>query len=473
MEVMNKVAEQKKIPPLVKIGYGVTGFAAINTFTIFIMYGMFFFTDCVGLDATFAGLVLSIGTLWDAITDPIVGMLSDRRDPKKGRRRPFLKYVAIPFGIIGWLLFTNFNLSPSMTKVYFILMAVAFYTVQTLLDVPYTSLGAEMTQDYDERTTLNSRRNFFATISGIVSSLTLSLVFIFSDMFGSLNAGWSATAALFGIIAMISIYIGYFSTKGYEMVDIAVHTKENRGNIAKDILRNKPFMYTMGLFAASVMSLAVQNSGFVYYLSYNLGLDEFQMSAAFLMSWIPGILYVAIIEKISHKWSKKVAWITCMIVWGISLTVFPLIIFDKIMSMPLIFLMQALAGFGLVGQYQIAWSMIPDTIEVDEFKTGLRREGSYYGLISFLQKAATAVAIMISGRILDMIGYTANGVQTAETLEGIKYLISFGGTGFLIVSILLALLNPMSKERHEALKEAIELKKLGKAYTTEKFDALL
>ncbi len=461
------------LPRKVKIGYGATGFAAINTFTILILYGMFFFTDCVGLDATFAGVVLAIGTFWDAITDPLVGTISDRRDPKKGRRRPFLKFVALPFGIVGWLLFTNFDLGPIANKVYFIVMAILFYTVQTLLDVPYTSLGAEMTHDYDERSSLNSSRNFFATVSGIISSLTLSFVFFFTDWFGSLSAGWSATGGIFSILAIISIYIGYYSTKGYEATEVPKIDSSEDKAIIKNVLANKPFMYTMGLFTASVISVAIQNSAFIYYLSYNLNLNEIQISMSFLVSWLPGLLWVRVIDWLCHKYSKKVAWCTCMLVWCVSLMVFPMIIFNFTTHISMIYLMQIFAGFGLVGQYQIAWSMIPDTIEVDEFKTGLRREGSYYGIIAFLQKMATALAVFISGKVLTMIGYVPNVDQLPETLEGIKYLIAFGGTVFLLISIVLAIMNPMSRERHRALIEAIKAKKQGKEVDTSKFEALL
>jgi len=466
--------QNRKLPAKVKIGYGVTGFAAINTFSIFIMYGMYFFTDTVGLNAAFAGIVLAIGTLWDAITDPLVGMLSDRRDPKKGRRRPFMKYVALPFGLVGWLLFTNWNLGPIATKVYFILMAVLFYTVQTLLDVPYTALGAEMTKDYDERSSLFSKRNFFATISGIFSSVVLSFVFFFSEMFGGNDSiGWSITAAICSVIAFVSIMIGYKSTKGYELTDNVGHAKGSHDLVWKDILTNKPFMFTVGLFMTSILSLSVQNSAFIYYLEYNLGLSYNEITIAFLASWVPGLLFVGMIDKLCQKYSKKFAWIVSMIIWGLSLIVFPLIIFNYVVNIWLILLMQAMAGFGLVAQYQVAWSMIPDVIEVDEFKTGLRREGIYYGLVTFLQKAATAVAVMISGLVLTRIGYNADITPTPEVLTGIKYLISLGGTVFLILSCLLAFLNPMSRERHEALKEGIKAKKLGLKVDTSPFKELL
>lgn len=469
----DKTMCNRKLPVKVKLGYGSTGFAAIMTLSIFIMYGMFFLTDAVGLDPAFAGIILSIGTLWDAITDPLVGSISDRRDPKKGRRRPFMKWVAIPFGLIAWLLFTNPGFSPSVTKIYFVLIAVAFYTVQTLLDVPYTALGAEMTLDYDERSSLNSNRNFFATISGVLSAFTMAFVFFFSDRLGSVSAGWSATAAIYAIIATITIFIGYKFTEGYELEDITLEEKHNVFEFLKDVMKNKIFLYTAGLFAFSLISLTVQNSAIIYYFIYYLGLSEVQISTTLLVAWIPGLLWVPVINKICHKWSKKAAWIICMSIWAIGTLTFVMFILKPSSSFFMIGLMQICAGIGLVSQYQVVWSMIPDIIEVDEFKTGLRREGRYYGLIAFIQKALTALTMLVSGTILKMIGYVPNVEQTVETLEGMKMLIGVGGFAFLVLSIIVAYFNPMTRERHAALTEAIELKKAGKDYSEKGFEELL
>lgn len=471
--MLDKTVNNRKLPVTVKLGYGSTGFAAIMTLSIFIMYGMFFLTDAVGLDPAFAGIILSIGTLWDAITDPLVGSISDRRDPKKGRRRPFMKWVAIPFGFIAWLLFTNPGFTPALTKIYFVFIAVAFYTVQTLLDVPYTALGAEMTLDYDERSSLNSNRNFFATVSGVLSAFTMTFVFFFSDMFGGVGAGWSATAAIYAIIATITIIIGYKSTEGYELENVTIEEKHNGLEFLKDVMNNKVFRYTAGLFAFSLISLTIQNSAIIYYLIYYLGLSEVQITAALLIAWVPGLLWVPIINKMSQEWSKKAAWIVCMGIWAIGVLLFPTFILKPDSSFFMIGIFQICVGIGLVSQYQVVWSMIPDIVEVDEFKTGLRREGRYYGLIAFMQKALTALTMLATGTALNIIGYVPNVEQTAETLEGMKILIGVGGFVFLALSVIVAYFNPMSREKHAALTEAIELKKAGKNCSTQGFEDLL
>jgi Na+/melibiose symporter-like transporter len=195
------VKSLKKIPFKIKVGYGVTGWATLFTFTVFTTYGLYFFTDVAGLAPAFAGLLLAIGTLWDAVTDPLIGAWTDKRDPAKGRRRPFIFAVALPFGIVSWLMFTNWGFEDLGTKVYFMLIVIAYYSVQTLLDIPYTALGAEMTKDYDERSSLNSHRAFWATVGSILTGFTLILVSYFTELTENEYLGWSITNAVFGFLS--------------------------------------------------------------------------------------------------------------------------------------------------------------------------------------------------------------------------------------------------------------------------------
>ena len=152
----------KRMSPARAIAYGLPGLATLFTFTMFTTYGLYFFTNIVGLSGKFAGLIMTIGTLWDAVTDPLVGIISDNRDPRKGRRRPFLLVCAIPFGIVTWLLFTAWDFVEIQQKIYFIIVALLFYTFQTLIDVPYTSLSGEVTDNYDLRSKLATIRTLSA-----------------------------------------------------------------------------------------------------------------------------------------------------------------------------------------------------------------------------------------------------------------------------------------------------------------------
>ena len=151
-------------------------------------------SDC---QEKFAGLIMTIGTLWDAVTDPLVGIISDNRDPRKGRRRPFLLVCAIPFGIVTWLLFTAWDFVEIQQKIYFIIVALLFYTFQTLIDVPYTSLSGEVTDNYDLRSKLATIRTFWAIIGVAIGGGIMAYTDFLEPVVGGSRQAWSVCFAFF------------------------------------------------------------------------------------------------------------------------------------------------------------------------------------------------------------------------------------------------------------------------------------
>ena len=179
----------EKLPFKVKLGYGLSGYTSFITWTAFSYYGLYFFTDVVGLSAAFAGAMISLGTLWDAITDPIVGGISDNLKLKSGRRRPLIIGVALPFVFISILMFTNWGFSEAVSKVYFVIVILLYYTAQTVLDISSSALGSEMTLDYDERSTLATFKNYFGLTATVAISPTLVLVAYFGGLFENADFG--------------------------------------------------------------------------------------------------------------------------------------------------------------------------------------------------------------------------------------------------------------------------------------------
>lgn len=455
----------KKIPMGVKIGYGATGFAGLMTFTLFFTYGMLFFTDIVGFNPVFAGILFAVGSLWDAFTDPIVGIWSDNMKGNE-RRRPFLIWVAIPFGIMSWLLFTDFGFGEYITKIYLFIIVLGFFFVQTLLDVPYTALGAEMTLDYDERSSLNSMRNLFGTIGGVFSIAVLVMVHFFSTHTGSEKCGWSLMGACFAILSTITIFIGWRATNGYERF-----ANRNKQNVSfKDVidgpLRNRSFIYVAGLFAFGIIAQALAGMVGLYYMKYFMGFSETQIGIALACIWFPGIACVPVINFISQRASKKVAWLFSMGLWAVSCYVFVTYIIKPGFPIPL-YIANALSAMGIIALYQVAWAMIPDTVEVDEYKTGERREGLYYSLVTFIQKISAAIALLIGGIVLDAIGYMPNVEQTPQALNGIMNFFRIVIPIALVLSMTCAYLNPLNRTNHRALRSIIIDKREGKDYDIE------
>jgi sugar (glycoside-pentoside-hexuronide) transporter len=466
------VKTRKKLSVPVKLGYAFPGSAYFIAYNVLALYLIWFFTETVGLPPAFAGIIASIGVLWDAITDPIVGMWSDNRDPKKGRRRPFMIAVAVPFGLSIWLMFTHFGLSQVLTKVYYIAIAILYYSCMTLLDVPYTALGAEMTTDYDERSSLANYRNMLSQVANFATALIFFILPVFTAKFGTQAAGWSATMSIYGTVATVAILIGWKATSGYEISELSHQEKIGYKDYIA-VLKNRPFRNIVYMYTLSIFAMGFVNTLLIYFSFFVGGLSEEQIPIALMIVFGFSILFAPLINFISQKLSKKAAWIISMGSWALTLLLFPLVIIPGLAN-PVwgTFCMFFLSALGCTAQYQVAWSMIPDCVELDEFKTGHRREGLYYATVTLIQKVATAIAMAFAGYLLGRIGYTEASQMTPEIANGIKYLFALGASIPLALSATIVLFTPMSRSCHSCLLEAIALKNSGKPYVIDGFRTL-
>ncbi len=458
---MPQISRKEGLPIKTKLGYGAAEFSGTLTWTMISVLFLFFLTDVVGIEPAFAGMILMLGTLWDGVTDPAIGIISDRMKSRWGRRRPFILASAIPYGVITWLLFSDFGIEGWLSKVYFVLAIMAYYTVLTMLDVPYTSLAAEMTKDYDERTSLNAYRGVFSQIASIVAAaLPWVLIASFTDLLGSKKMAWSMVAGIFGFCAVFPILTAWRATRGYEIHPEA--TSVSLQDILHGPLKNKTLLYTAAVYASGSVGLSVAGATMVYYMKYFMRFNETQESMAFLFLFACTIIWIPIINKISAKLGKRESFMIFMGAWAVIQGVFILFLEP---SMTIIFyIMMVLASGGVMSISMTGWSLIPDAVEVDEFKTGQRREGLYVGVILVCRKFSVAFVLWMVGIALSWIGYVPNQVQSPDTLLGIKLLYSEGTAAFLLISVIMAYLLPMTRKRHEALKLAIQQKKEGKEW---------
>ena len=459
-----------KLPFKVKLAYGLSGYSSFITWTIFSLYGLYFFTDVVGMSAAFAGAIISLGTIWDAITDPIIGSISDNLKCKKGRRRPLIIGVAVPFVLISILLFTNFGLSESISKLYFVIVILLYYTAQTVLDIASSALGSEMTLDYDERSSLATYKNFFCMVVVIIVSPTLMLATYFGKFFENSSFGWSCTLAIYMVIALACILILWKATKGYERYSENSNNKIGLRDV-KELLKNKSVRIVMAIFALAVFGNTINLSLQVYYYSYYVQMTEAQIASVTMVVGIVSCVAAFGVDFLCKKFSKKAAWIIAVGVEALSMiALIGLIIRPG--QVGLIYVLVILMALGLASVYQVPWSMIPDCVDVHQLATQKRTDGIIFGFIAFLQKVAGAIAIAAVGSTLTAIGYTAAAEQTAETLQSMKYVYGFGCGGIFLITVLIVLLYPLSKKRHDDVLEAIDSRDQGKEIDLDQFKDL-
>mgnify|MGYP000936755779 CR=1 FL=1 len=460
----------ERLPFKVKLAFGLSGYYSFITWTAFSYYGLYFFTDVVGLSAVFAGAMISLGTLWDAITDPVVGGISDNLKCKYGRRRPLIIGAAVPFVIISILLFTNWGFEDSAAKVYFVIVILLYYTAQTVLDISSSALGSEMTIDYDERSTLATYKNYFGLLATVAISPTLVLVGYFSGFFENPDFGWSCTLAVYTMVALIFVLIFWRTTRGYER-----HRGEGGTNFSiadlKELFKNKAARFVALIFAIGIFSNTINYSIQVYYFTNYAQLTGGQIATVTLLFGVVSIIGTWVVERLMKNYGKKLAWVIGVGSEGIVLVAM-VGLFIHPGQIGMIYALVTLMAVGNAAIYQVPWAMIPDCVDVTELSSGKRIDGIVFGTIAFLQKASGALGAALLGVLLTAIGYSGADVQTPETIEGIKNVFGFLVGGLYLVTILVILKYPLSKERHDRVTEAIEERKQGKAIDMSEFKDL-
>ena len=446
-----------KIPAKVKFGYGTSGFCSFMTWTVFSYYGLYFMTEVVGMSAAFAGMLISLGTLWDAITDPIVGSISDNLKNPKGRRRPLIKMIALPFVIISCLLFTNFHLGETATKVYFLLVILLYYTAQTVLDISASSLGSEMSNNYDERASLATWKNYFGLLPTVVVSSCLMMVEFWGNKFSNPDFGWTATLICYMIVVFVLIVILYITTEGYERprAEGEEETKFSYRAVI-NLFRNKGTRIVMLIFGISIFANTINYSVQVYYYTEYMGMTSDQVALATFVFGVASVACAYIVEQLMIKFDKKMSWVVSM---GLEALVLILAIGFFIKagshSMVALFVTMLLMGLGNAAVYQVPWAMIPDCVDVDQLADpdGKRNDGIVFGAVAFVQKACGAVGALVLGILITMADGDANAY---------KYIFAFLVGGIYLITCFIVKFYPISKDRHDAVIKAIEDRDNGK-----------
>ncbi len=470
MDNSNAGQLSEKLPFKVKLGYGLSGYCSFITWTAFSFYGLYFFTDVVGLSAAFAGAMISVGTLWDAITDPIVGGISDNLKLKSGRRRPLIIGVAIPFVCISILLFTNWGFDETASKIYFVIIILLYYTAQTVLDISSSALGSEMTVDYDERASLATFKNYFGLAATVAISPTLMLVAYFGGLFDNGDSGWSMTIACYMIIALLFIFCMWKVTKGYER-----HRGDSEKFSYKDVarvFRSKPTRIVMLVFGIAIFANTINYSLQVFYYTNYAELNDAQIASVTLLFGVASIVGAFVTDKLMKRFSKKGAWII-----AIGLEAIVMIVMIGFIIQPgsiiSIYILALLMALGNAAVYQVPWAMIPDCVDVTELETGKRIDGIVFGIVAFIQKFCGALGAAVLGTLLTLIGYSDAAVQSPETLAGLKYLYAFLCGGIYLITVLIVLKYPLSKKRHDDVRIAVQEQRAGKEIDLSKFKDLI
>jgi GPH family glycoside/pentoside/hexuronide:cation symporter len=459
--------DYKPIPGYVKIIYGTGDLGLASWGTLRQIFYAIFLTDVVGLEARIASFAALVGVIWDAINDPLVGMLSDRVKSKWGRRRPFLIIFAIPFGLAFLLMYwappwqNQIVLAVHMTLAY-----IFSDTLQTLVAVPFYTLTPEMTPDYDERTELTSYRMFFNLVAslGVVAAAPMLRNF-FLDSGMTLSQSYLMISGLLGGIGAIPFLIMFFFVRERHPTPSKVTPSVKE--IAETAWQNVPFRFATGLYMLNWMTVDLVALMLPFFLTYWIaqgkqaaemslfGMNIAQESVVLGLMFITAIAALPLWNWFSKITSKRKAYIYGMVFWmGVQL----LIITVRPGQDTYILVLAMLAGISVSTAHVLPEAIFPDVIEWEELRTRRRHEGVYYGTKNFLRKLTGAVAIFLALQALGWFGYQSppEGVavfqQSPITIQTIRILTGPLGAVLLFSSILIAWFYPLTREKHNRIR---------------------
>ncbi len=473
---MTNNLDSKKLSLGTKIGYSVGQATDSLGFNIFYFFFLFFLTDFAGIPPAIAGTISLVAIMWDAISDPIVGYLSDNCKSKYGRRRTFMLGGLIPYSICMFLLFNNINLDGSGKVVYFYAIAIAFWTSYKVFVIPFFALGAEITDDFDERTSLRAWASVFLYCSVLMaSSLPPLLLAKLTDAGVNPVTSWRYLGIIFAVGILITGIICWRFTRGRELKinweEKAKEAKENFFKTYKEVLRLKATIFLgISVLAWGAVS-ALLSSGPVYLMSNNLGYSGEMQSLYFMFSSFFSIAMLPVINKLSAKFDKKTVYVGTMLIGAVGMFAFTFIGFPTFAVYLIYTVMFAL---GNVTFWTVYYSMMYDISEVDEFKSGKRREGAIASIMSFFQKLGAAFATWLIGMLLAYGEYDGTLEVQPESAQTMILYINTLVPGIIgSIAIISALLYPVTGKRYQLLMNALVAKRAGKEYTTEGFEKLL
>jgi GPH family glycoside/pentoside/hexuronide:cation symporter len=449
----------KKLSVLTKMKYGVGdfGMAVVTAMLQFSM--LFYYTDVVGVKPGLAGTAMLVGKItWDLINDTLFGYLEDKTKSRWGKRRPYLIFGALPFALSFWGVF-SIPKGLGDTAYFFLIIGsfILFDTFHTLTATAYSAMTAEITEDYNERTSLSTYRMVFSVI-GYISGAGVSgvLADIYSKSFGvSVAEGWSLVALTFGVLGGISMLIPGLFLK----YTPAVESKPSELPPFKSILstfKNKPFVMYVIITSIMSVSFTMVTTMLNYYIAHRLDMEE---SGLLIMLAMMGTLAIFLVPCgiLMNKIGKAKAYALGLTIASAALIVVFLLPGGP---NPMIFILAAIAGLGFSAQWVCPHSMIPDVIEYDELMTGERREGVYYGVHATSGKITGALASAACGWGLELGNYIDN-LQPGQTQpEGavlaIRIMFALVPAFFLLVCVPLLLKYPITKESHAEVMRKLQ-----------------
>ena len=443
--------EQQKLSIKEKVGYSLGDAASNIFFQTFILFITYFYTDVFGISAAAVGTMFLVTKIWDAVNDPMMGIIADRTETRWGKFRPYLLWFAIPFGVLGVLTFTTPGLSVTGKLIYAYITYTLLMMAYTIVNVPYSALMGVMTPNTHERTVLSSFRFFAAFIATImIQSCLLWLVKVFGK--DNQQLGWSWAMGVFSAVAVILLFITFFTTRE------RVHPPKGQKTTIKqdliDLATNKPWLLIGSATVFQLIYICMRGGAIAYYFKYFVKGQEIlsfgqvsweKLFSTFLVTGtVATILGVILTTRISKAFGKAATYSAFLGIAGLATGA---IYFLGPQSIIIMFVLQIIISFSVGPVSVLQWSIYTDTADYSEWTKGRRATGLVMSASLFALKLGVALGVSGLAWILAGYGFESNVDQTEKGLLGIRMVNSIYPAIFALLGMVFMFFYPLNNKK--------------------------
>ena len=402
-----------KISVTEKIGYSLGDAAANFIFQTMLVFQLAFYTDTFGITAAAAGTLFLVVRVWDAIFDPLMGVVADRTNTKWGKFRPWILWTAVPFGIMGFLTFTTPPFDAQGKLVYAYVTYIVLMMVYSANNLPYSALSGVITGDLAERTSLSAYR-FVSAMSAalVIQGLALPMVKYFGG--GDSAKGYQITMGVFSALAIVFFVITFATTRERVQPDPTQRNSVQRD--LADLTSNGPWVAMFVLTIILFITLAMRGGVMLYYFKYYIGREDLFsiFNVCGTGSTIVGVIASTPLAKRFGKRDVFIAGLALTVVFTAAFVLLPQTAVALVFGIEMV--RQLAYGFTI----PLLWAMMADVADFSEWTHHRRATAVVFSAIVFALKAGLGFGGAIGGWLLAAYGYVPNVAQTERALQGIK-----------------------------------------------------
>ena len=473
-----------KLSLKVKTAYGVTAIADQCLFYLYGTFYIFYLTTVAGISPAVAGVISAIGAVWDALVAPISGYISDNVHSRFGKRKPMIMVMAFPMAIATSLLFTHIDASMTFKIIYYIAATMLYWTAFPLFFIPFLAWGAELTEDYNERTLLRSFAYVGNTAGMAIGTLLPTVIVDYLMNLGkSTEAAWHGTIIIVGVCVFISLFFGPAVIKersnAYTPEEKAARKAEKRSAAEtlamifstfkefKEVLKLRPLRYLIYASTFYLAATTIFASDRMFYFTYKMEASAAQISIMMAVATFSGVCFIPVVvatRKIADK--RKQFVVGMLICAGIML------LYRFLGSTSLLATCIMLVAFdtGNMLYWQLLPAMIYDVCELDELVSGKQRQGTIVSLQSLSESLSEAAGMLVLGIVLQLAGFDkALDVQTETALFWVSNSYSFVPSIFMLFAVFMIYKYPITRERFNDILKGVERKRNGETVDLSEF----